>query len=112
MIQARKDFFLLDYINDIIERLVEHGLVFKWLENSQNYSFPTGEHKRDEIPLTIDHTLASFVILGVGLTLGMFVFILEQSKLCRGKKVQFTVEAVEEDTSRSTMLFSDYKFYV
>ena len=49
-------------------------------------------------PLTIDHTLPSFFVLGIGLTLATLVFILELCQQCK--------KNVDSDGKHNTMLGS------
>lgn len=78
LIQTRQDFSLLPHINDIIERLVEHGLVYNWIERSQNYtSIRLNVGSTGPNPLTVNHVLGAIVVMAVGFALAILAFVVE-----------------------------------
>lgn len=94
LMQARGDFPLLPHINDIIDRLVEHGFIDLWNRESQNYS-SVRSMQTDESPqpLTVDHVLGAIVVLAVGLGLAIIVFAIEHliPWSCKKKKIFMSI---------------------
>lgn len=93
LMPTREDFPLLPHIDDLIDRFVEHGLIYLWNRNSQNYTTMRLMHKyKGPQALTVDHLLGAFVILAIGLVSATSVFSIEyliswQSKKCRKTKI-------------------------
>lgn len=78
LMRARIDFYLLPHINHIIWNLVEHGFVYNWLEQNQNYtSIRKNAKSTGPNQLTVNHILGAIVVLTVGLILASLVFIFE-----------------------------------
>lgn len=74
---AKKDFYLVDAINEIIESLTAAGLIDFW--HYQNIQKDLLNMKVESYPeiLTLHQTIGCFQILFIGWILGFVVFLLE-----------------------------------
>lgn len=77
VIYTRKNFFLLDALNEKIDIFKTAGLIEYWF--FKNYNFVNVTAKRIEGPkkLTVDKLAGCFQILSFGCTISFVIFIIE-----------------------------------
>lgn len=81
-LQTVKGFIYRSRVNEIIVRLRENGLVFKWDEDATTIWKKSIEVPPSVIPLTINHLKFAFICLFIGLLLAIIAFLLEIAYIC------------------------------
>lgn len=95
IIYTKKDFYLLDQLNDKIETLKAAGLIDFWFDQDIDKRLLTSKKTDGPMILTVDKLLGSFQILLAGCFISFIVFVIELSsrnsfllKLCRSKALE------------------------
>ncbi|XP_072930216.1 uncharacterized protein [Epargyreus clarus] len=73
---ARKWFPMLERFNNIIRSVTENGLIDKWSEELFIHTVNVGG-SRDIVPLSIQHLLGAFMLIGILFAVSILVFIAE-----------------------------------
>lgn len=85
-LQTVKGFIYMNRVNEIIFRLRESGLVFKWDKDATATWKKSIEIPPSVIPLTLNHLKFAFICLATGILLAVVAFIYETTKFyCKNK---------------------------
>lgn len=81
VIYTKKDFFLLDALDNKIEKMKSAGLIELWLFRDVDKDFLNYKEKNPPMVLNISRLLGCFEILILGLTISCVVFVFEYFSL-------------------------------
>lgn len=76
VIYSKKDFYLMDAINEKIELLQAAGLIEFWDKQNINTNSPNEQSNYPKV-LTITHFIGSFQILLIGFLISLVAFVME-----------------------------------
>lgn len=77
---SRKNFYLLDAMNEKIEQLVQFGFITFWYRENFNTDFSKAKLSKSPKVLTLRHLMGCFYILLVGCSASFLIFVIEMWK--------------------------------